>query len=380
MEVVARMLAVPPGLRASADELLALPFFSSAFQHGRLACRKRNGLEPQPQSRVEQSDMRADRNDVQAKTSVIPPDMAFSILQVMQERERHAQSPTVLSLHDLDSQERVETVNFLVGLASSLSLNDYTIHLAVALLDRALALEELVSPEERRVIGATCLKAADIFAEQSKEYYKQENTTEYCEAMLHEVTPSQLLRREKELLPRIRFDLWHPTSHWFLQCFLTYGGFNRANPVAKTALFISDLTLLDGDMQRYRPSLRAQCALVLAAFMRSNTRGEDGGTGNQTSAQAPGDGAASSSIVSVLAAWEAVRDRACLDNTPVDVAMCLQRTVHVLVVRRREWKTARITAMEVKHAGLAMVLAYPEVFPVPQLVRHILPNRCLPLS
>jgi hypothetical protein len=235
-------------------------------------------------------------------------------------------------------------------------------------------------PERLKIVGATCLKVADIFAEQSKEYYKQENISEYSEAMLHEATPAQLLECEKSILPRLNFDLWVPTAHWFLQVFLAYARFAPRSPVGRTALFIDDLALLDGELLRYRPSLRAQCALVLAAFVRlsrpsvsapstktASPRKEWG----RSCAQLP---APSAPPAPRLEAWESVRDQVCRDNTPVEAEMCLQRVTHVFVVRRREWKTADLTAVEAKHADLTRSLTYPEAVPLRGLVGLLLPS------
>merc|ERR1719498_1143053 len=82
----------------------------------------------------------------------------------------------------------------MVGLASTLCLTDYTLHLASSVADRYLSHQDgPISDDQMRVIGATCLKVADVFAEQSKEYYKQENTVEYAEATMHQTSAAQML-------------------------------------------------------------------------------------------------------------------------------------------------------------------------------------------
>merc|ERR1719245_1231835 len=55
--------------------------------------------------------------------------------------------------------------------------------------------------------------------------------------------------------------------HWFVQFYLEYGSVSPGSSTAKTASFIMDLLLLDHSLLAYAPSLRAQCALVLAAFL-----------------------------------------------------------------------------------------------------------------
>merc|ERR1719487_2288 len=113
----------------------------------------------------------------------------------------------------------------------------------------------------------SCLKVADVFAEQSKEYYKQENTVEYAEATMNQTSAAQMLSCEKDVLPKVEFDLRLPTVHWFLQCYLAYARLAATSIVAKTAVFIGDLSLLDFDLLIYAPSLRAQCAVVLSTFL-----------------------------------------------------------------------------------------------------------------
>lgn len=403
MAALDQMLTVPPTSRAGTDAVLGLPFFAfpevasnechpspsamswlgggsrgSAVQPtgssqgavAAVAAAQGAGAAPNDGTRT------ARPAAVAVKPSLVSPQIATSILEVMQERERQSRAQKPRKPSGLDAEQHADTMNFLAGLGVNLGLTDYTVHLAAALVDRALALEDEAVPREQlRVMSATCLKVADIFAEQSKEYYKQENTAEYAEAMSHETTPIQMLRCEKDLLPRLDFQLWLPTTHWFLQCFLAYAGFAPDSVVARTAVFISDLTLLEVDLLNYRSSLRAQCALVLAAFMKPHALA----SGESVSPRSPtgGVGQLDAAGLDSLAAWDAVRDRICSDNTEVAAAMCLKKVVHVVGVKRREWKGADLTAVESKHASLVRILTYPETFPVSFLMRHILPDRYL---
>jgi len=276
-------------------------------------------------------------------------------------------------------------VDFMVGLANTLTLTDYTLHLATSVADRYVAQQESVSAEQMKVIGATCLKLADVFAEQSKEYYKQENTVEYCEAAMHQASPSQILSCEKDVLPKVDFDLRLPTVHWFLQCYLAYAKFTSNGNVAKTAFFIGDLTLLDYDLLAYAPSLRAQCTLLLSAFLVQRADKLKPKQESEKTEQQPDAVVMSSSrlankgnklSVPYLTHWdEKVRNAVCHKNTAVDAAMCLQAVVKTLVVMRREWKGAKLLAVESKHQGNIRALNYPESFPTSKLVRYVLPDR-----
>lgn len=436
MLVVSRMLTCPPAGRAGADAILCSPFFTDTcredpnephpltakWMQGDLSSAELEQAPSTPRSRPWESRVRMDDTpgavvlgddlrsehdeivfpDVEIPTldRLIPSRMVWNILDVMQRREHREASASSTGSSGLqpplptgfDSNQRSVMVDFMVGLASTLSLTDYTLHLASSVADRYISHQEgPISSDQMRVIGATCLKVADVFAEQSKEYYKQENTVEYAEATaatMHPTSPAQMLSCEKDVLPKVEFDLRLPTVHWFLQCYLAYARFTPSADVAKTAFFIGDLALLDYDLLIYAPSLRAHCSLLLGAFLVQKL--EDKMRPTSEEAPAPqklerSDSCASSSAALVgnhsrlmlpnLNHWdEGVRNAVCHKNTAVDAAMCLQAVVRTLVVMRREWKSAKLLAVETKHASNIRALNYPEMFPVSKLVRYILPD------
>jgi len=358
-----------------------------------------------------------------ARTEACPPvsippgmmssSMVWKILGAMQQRERlltRSSGRGDLEVEGagtlprlppgFDAGQRAVLVDFIISLASALSLSDITLHLAVSVADRYLALLEApLGPfGGMQVVGATCLKIADVFSEQSKEYYKQENVVEYADATNGQAPSDKMLICEKELLPQINFDLHRPTVHWFVQCFLAYGRFTPAGDVAKTASFISDLVLLDYDLLAYPASLRAQCALLLAVFLvqrapvlrrrPSDAPPSQGGAAAgpdeqqqqlMAAAVPPARGhhfVAGASSLPYLEHWDLwVRNRACHANTAIDATMCLQTVVRALVVMRREWKGLKLTSVETKHASLGRTLVYPDAFPVSKLVRYIIPDR-----
>jgi len=373
MRALDSMLCMQPSLRAGADAALKSPFFRG------------------PVALASATERDAACPPASLPSNMVHAQMAWDILQVMQRQERSAESPHIsggcaaLQLPPgIDASVRSQMIDFIVGLASTLSLTDYTLHLAAAVLDKYMVLmTEPMAHERLQVIGATCLKVADVFNEQSKEYYKQENAVEYAEATHNQATPEQMLICEKEILPMLDFSLRLPTTHWFLQCYLVYGRFTANGSVAKTASFIADLTLLHHDLLAYIPSLRAQCCLVLAVSLQQvqaekrkpQARGTEAAEGVQVdSAVAPAD----STLVPQVAAlqhWDrSVRDRVCQGTTAVDAAMCMQEVARVLQVLRRQWKSDKLTAAETKHAAVARKLVYPETFHVSKLVRYVIPD------
>jgi serine/threonine protein kinase len=399
MNVLSQTLTVPPSARGCVDDVLEADFFAlgprcntfSGFAVGLAS------LPTPARARVEEVG-RADPYSEQAADSstqvprlpatfrpgLISPRMLWDVTRAAQEREGGSSEGCALtpsSSNGFDADDRCATIDFVIGLATSLGLTDYTLHLAVRLVDIYLQrLEKLTTRDAMRTIAAACLKIADVFTEQSKEYYKQENASEYAEATQHTITALQIVNCEKELLPKFQFDLHLPTAHWFLRCFLTCSGFSAGGRVTRTACFICDLTLLNHTLLAYAPSLRAQCALLLAGFIlqqaaASNTPQACSGASDIERQTLPlaDDGAGIS--LPLLEHWDCeTRNHACRKNTAMTATMCLQEVVHSLVVMRREWKAARLTAVELKHSNLARMLAYPDAFPVSKLVRYILPD------
>jgi len=425
MLVLSRLLTCPPIWRAGADAALISPFFSDRFgeesmgePHALTLKWMQGDLSHEELEQAAAAPSTPRKRPVRMDDTpglVLPGDdqddfpnvalptldrrMAWNILEFMQLsecRQEESWSSSSEAMPQLpagfDANQRSVMIDYMVGLATSLSLTDYTLHLASGVADKYISHQDSpVSVDQMRVIGATCLKVSDVFAEQSKEYYKQENTVEYCEAAMHQTTPAQMLSCEKDMLPKVDFDLRLPTVHWFLQCYLSYASFISEASISKVAFFIGDLTLLDYDLLVYPPSVRAQCALLLAGFLVQRAENKQSRMQGIETADV-GSGPITRNLsnshsdtcrnyydlqvqLPLLNLWdESVRNSVCRKNTPVDAAMCLQAVVRTLVVMRREWKSAALVAIETKHASNIQKLSYPEVFPVSKLVRYILPD------
>jgi len=393
MRALDGLVCLQPSARADADAALQSPFFRGPLAPARtpgpvdadgdsiLDAPTPRGL-PTPSVAVQD----AACPPMSLPSSLVPAQMAWDILQVMRRQERAADGRASPELPPgVDAGVRAQMIDFIIGLANTLSLTDYTLHLAAGVLDRYMAkMEEPPAHDRLQVIGATCLKVADVFTEQSKEYYKQENAVEYADATHGEVATEQILTCEKDVLRKLDFNLHLPTTHCFLQCYLAYGRFTASGSVAKTAFFIADLTLLDNDLLAYFPSLRAQCCLVLAVLLaqQAQAQAQARRAPQARSAEAAADGQASAAAsaaagpeLAYLEHWNRrVRDRVCRGTSAVDAAMCMQEMVRALQVLRRQWKSDKLTAVETKHAAVARTLVYPERFPVSKLVRYIIPD------
>jgi serine/threonine protein kinase len=418
MMVLDHLITVPPSARVDADATLNSPFFSGpspfdgrpeselhpttlSWLTGKAPSSEHVGPEPSESPVLlgqggasaalltgpsESGLSSQGLPPVSIPSSLIPSHIVWSILNVMQGHELGSRGGLALRLpKGFDRSQRAVLLDIVVGLASTLNLTDYTLHLAASIVDKYLALEEeSFSHDRMQVVGATCLKVADVFAEQSKEYYKQENAVEYAEATYHQTTSDQILLCEKDLLPKLEFDIHIPTVHWFTQCYLAYCRFPQNCNVDKIASFIGDLTLLDYDLLVYSASLRAQCSLLLAVYLVQQPRAaiaaatSSGQMSLRQPAAVPDSGGSKDStegLLSYLDHWDShVRNHACSRNAAIDAEMCLQAVVHTLVVQRREWKSVKLTAVENKHISISRTLVYPERFPVSQLVRYIIPD------
>jgi len=63
------------------------------------------------------------------------------------------------------------------------------------------------------------MKIADVFNERSKEYYRQENATEYAYITADEYTAQEVIQMEKHILNLLNFELYSPNAVSFLKMY-----------------------------------------------------------------------------------------------------------------------------------------------------------------
>ena len=63
------------------------------------------------------------------------------------------------------------------------------------------------------------MKIADVFNERSKEYYRQENATEYAYITADEYSPLEVIQMEKQVLNLLDFELYAPNTMVFLKLY-----------------------------------------------------------------------------------------------------------------------------------------------------------------
>eukprot|EP00826_Nyctotherus_ovalis_P004152 TRINITY_DN10868_c0_g2_i12.p1 TRINITY_DN10868_c0_g2~~TRINITY_DN10868_c0_g2_i12.p1 ORF type:complete len:192 (+),score=49.87 TRINITY_DN10868_c0_g2_i12:112-687(+) len=113
---------------------------------------------------------------------------------------------------------RAILIDWLIDVGVHFDLSQETLHYAVMYLDRALS-EMVIDKSRLQLLGVTCMKIADVFNENSKEYYRQENAKEYVFITAGEYTEEELLALEKEILTLMKFQLYSPTTTHFLKLY-----------------------------------------------------------------------------------------------------------------------------------------------------------------
>ena len=63
------------------------------------------------------------------------------------------------------------------------------------------------------------MKIADVFNEKSKEYYRQENASEYAYITADEYSSEEVIDMEKKILTLLDFNYFSPTVPHFLKLY-----------------------------------------------------------------------------------------------------------------------------------------------------------------
>lgn len=194
MSLLEQLLQVDPQKRLTAESVLAHPFFATtAF--------------PQP---------------VQLNCSelLLSRDALLSIwtTYVRNEGRLRPRADYMGRQTSINEIMRAILIDWLIDVGVHFDLSQETLHYAVMYLDRALS-EIVIDKSRLQLLGVTCMKIADVFNENSKEYYRQENAKEYVFITAGEYTEEELLALEKEILTLTKFQLYSPTTTHFLKLY-----------------------------------------------------------------------------------------------------------------------------------------------------------------
>lgn len=114
---------------------------------------------------------------------------------------------------------RTILIDWLIDVTEHYNHSTETLHLAISYLDRIMPALN-VTKDNLQLIGITCMKIADVYNENSKEYYKLENSIEYSHITSNEYTPEKIIETEKDILKLLGFKLGIPSSINFLNIFI----------------------------------------------------------------------------------------------------------------------------------------------------------------
>ncbi|CDW85295.1 protein kinase domain containing protein [Stylonychia lemnae] len=152
-------------------------------------------------------------------------------------------------------------VDWLVDVSVHFEVMSETLHFAVNYIDRTLS-RMVVEKKQLQLVGVSCMKIADVFNERSKEYYRQENATEYAYITADEYKAVEVIAMEKEILNLLNFELYSPTSISFLKL---YGQIlNLDRRVTILSEYLADLMLLAVNQHQYESSMLAQCYIFIS--------------------------------------------------------------------------------------------------------------------
>jgi len=158
---------------------------------------------------------------------------------------------------------RTILVDWLVDVSMHFEVMSETLHFAISYIDRTLSLLE-IEKNKLQLVGVTCMKIADLFNEKSKEYYRQENASEYAYITADEYTSDEVIVMEKQILTLLDFNCFSPTVPHFLKLV------EVPKNVEALSYYIADLMLLTTKPLTFKPSLIASAILYLSCGALNN--------------------------------------------------------------------------------------------------------------
>ena len=149
---------------------------------------------------------------------------------------------------DITSQMRMVLVDWLIDVSMHFELKFETLHLAVQYLQRFLSKPSScikVHKQNLQLVGVAAIKIADVYNQKSREYYRQDNATEYSKITSQEYSAWEVINMEKIMLNQLGFKLWQPTQiHWVKLLLEEFFGLAQEDGIFLKVCFLCDLTLL----------------------------------------------------------------------------------------------------------------------------------------
>jgi serine/threonine protein kinase len=197
MNLLELLLQINPQKRPTAEYILTHPFFRTSI-----------------------SDVMKVKDEVNYSITSLPSETLKSIWTsyLQNEQRLRPKSDYMKKQTSINEIMRAILIDWLIDVSVHFDLSQETLHYAVMYLDRALS-DIVIDKSRLQLLGVTCMKIADVFNENSKEYYRQENAKEYVFITAGEYTEDELLTLEKEILTLMKFQLYSPTVIHFLKLY-----------------------------------------------------------------------------------------------------------------------------------------------------------------
>lgn len=289
---------------------------------------------------------------------------------------------------------RLDIVNFMMGIQPEFLLRSQTLHLAVNLFDRyschLVGHPDKFSAADFVPLALSCLKIADLYNEVSKEYYKQDNISEYCDFSLAPgshfdeivdsmgkplksvvVTPNELLAEEKKVLNLVGFRVLAPTTCWLVDAYLGVARLLHLPHLVDYCHYLADLGLYSHRLLLFRPGLQAQCMMLFACatLYRPNCVKRGVATRPLTTAEHL------SALAYLLRHWIAHRNTLCAANTVWEVLDCLAILENLITDGRRLFEALALRSVERLHSWVSRSTANSSMGRLPpKFIKCILPS------
>lgn len=191
------------------------------------------------------------------------PEYFQDIYMYLKESEmKHLAKPNYMAKqNDITPSMRSILVDWLVEVGEEYKLQTETLHLAVNYIDRFLSYMA-VQRSKLQLVGTACM----FIAAKYEEIYPPD-VSEFVYITDDTYNKRQVLRMEHLVLKVLGFDLSVPTIHIFVSKMVELEGGvgeNTKNKIRALALYLAELSMVDGDFLKYPPSQIAAGCVAMA--------------------------------------------------------------------------------------------------------------------
>jgi hypothetical protein len=196
-------------------------------------------------------------------------DIRMDYFQYMLEMDSQTQ-PNVANMQqqpEVRWDMRTLLVDFLVQIHGHFYLKNETLHLAINLLDRYMS-KAVVIKKHYQLVGMTCLWIASKYEDGQDKVPKAFNL---CSLSCDLYDEAAFATMERHVLKTINWDIGHPTTETFLQCYLMFS--MNVSRVRQVARLLIEVTLYDACFLPFNSHTIAISCLYAARRMLGIPRG-----------------------------------------------------------------------------------------------------------